>query len=95
MDAYCNNNCVVFFSPVYIDKLMALLFECVVQDAVPYQEHSDKMAVPEPLCPVRKARQKGTGHDFSTAHKVNHTHQKIIYNKTIQNIIMWSLTYFA
>lgn len=34
----------------YIDKLIALLFECVVQDALSYQEQSDKIPVPEPLC---------------------------------------------
>lgn len=36
--------------PVYVDRLMELLFDCVVEDAKPYQEFSDQITMPEPLC---------------------------------------------
>lgn len=34
----------------YIDKLMALLFEKVMADALPHREYSDKVLGPEPPC---------------------------------------------
>lgn len=35
----------------YVNKLMVLLFEWVVEDAVPYQHFADRIPVPEPLVP--------------------------------------------
>nr|XP_054602063.1 uncharacterized protein LOC129164785 [Nothobranchius furzeri] len=35
---------------LYVHKLMDLLFDSVVVDPLPYQEYSDKIPVPEPLC---------------------------------------------